>query len=91
MNLIINDSIFMQNLSLFLSQLLIFPIKLYRLLISPWLGNCCRFYPSCSVYSIEAIKIHGPIKGLFMCIYRILRCNPFSRGGIDNVYNKSKE
>lgn len=66
-----------------LEKLLIAPIKLYRRFISPLKPACCRFYPSCSEYAILAVKKYGPFKGLIKAIWRILRCNPFSKGGID--------
>lgn len=58
-------------------------IKLYKLVISPILPNSCRFYPTCSDYAILSIKKYGVFKGLIKAIYRILRCNPFSKGGVD--------
>ena len=58
-------------------------IKFYQKVISPLLPNVCRYQPSCSQYMIEAIEIHGVIKGIFKGIKRILRCNPFSKGGYD--------
>ncbi len=66
-----------------IEKLLIAPIKLYRRFISPLKPACCRFYPSCSEYAILAVKKYGPFKGLIKAIWRILRCNPFSKGGID--------
>jgi putative membrane protein insertion efficiency factor len=66
-----------------MKSLLIFLIKLYQKYISPLFGSKCRFYPSCSQYAILAINKYGVIKGLVKAIYRILRCNPFSKGGID--------
>jgi len=63
-------------------------IKLYRLLISPILGNCCRFYPSCSCYAETAIQQHGIFKGIFLTAYRLLRCHPFHPGGYDPVPEK---
>lgn len=65
--------------------LLIGIIYAYRTLISPVLPQSCRFYPSCSAYSIEALKKHGVLKGIILTIYRILRCNPFNSGGHDPV------
>ncbi|MGE4496965.1 MAG: membrane protein insertion efficiency factor YidD [Deferribacterales bacterium] len=65
--------------------LLIGPIRLYQLFISPMLGPRCRFYPSCSEYAIEAIQKKGIIKGFFLAVWRILRCNPLSAGGYDPV------
>ena len=73
---------FLQMIRL-LEKLLIAPIKLYRRFISPLKPACCRFYPSCSEYAILAVKKYGPFKGLIKAIWRILRCNPFSKGGID--------
>ena len=63
-------------------------IKLYQTLISPLYPPCCKFYPTCSNYAIEAIKKLGFIKGSFFSIYRILRCNPFSKGGVDRIKTK---
>lgn len=62
-----------------------FPIRAYQYLISPLLGSNCRFYPSCSHYALEAIETHGPLKGSWLGLKRILRCHPFSEGGIDPV------
>lgn len=60
-------------------------IRFYQMFISPLLGKNCRFYPTCSAYSIEAIEKYGAINGLFLTIKRILRCHPFSKGGYDPV------
>ncbi len=61
-------------------------IRFYQKIISPGLlGNTCRFYPSCSHYGYQAVYKYGAIKGLFMAIYRVLRCNPFNTGGHDPV------
>ena len=62
-------------------------IKLYQRFISPMLGANCRFYPTCSSYAIDAITHYGAVKGSLYAIYRILRCNPFSKGGIDYPYD----
>jgi len=58
-------------------------IKIYQKLISPLFGNNCRYYPSCSEYSILAIEKYGVLKGSIKAVWRILRCNPFSKGGVD--------
>jgi putative membrane protein insertion efficiency factor len=69
-----------------LTKIFIFIIRLYQTCLSPFFfAPCCRFYPSCSEYAIEAIKIYGPAKGSFMGIKRILRCNPLHHGGYDPV------
>ena len=65
-------------------------IKLYQLIISPWLGSQCRFTPTCSHYAIEALKKHGPVKGLWLAIERIVRCNPWGGHGNDPVPPSSK-
>jgi len=61
-------------------------IKLYQLIISPWLGNQCRFTPTCSQYGIEALRKYGPIKGLWLTAKRIARCNPWGNHGHDPVH-----
>ncbi|MCH8304056.1 MAG: membrane protein insertion efficiency factor YidD [Candidatus Marinimicrobia bacterium] len=60
-------------------------LRIYRLAISPFLGSNCRFYPSCSTYSIEAVEKYGAIKGGFMSIKRVSKCHPFHSGGVDLV------
>ena len=64
---------------------LLLPIRVYKLCISPLLPPSCRFYPSCSSYAIQAIALHGPLKGLWLAVKRILRCHPGSAGGFDPV------
>jgi len=64
-------------------RMVIWLIHAYRYLLSPWVGNQCRFYPSCSHYGEEAIKRYGVIKGGALLIWRILRCNPWHPGGFD--------
>ena len=64
---------------------IITPIKLYQLFISPFIGNRCRFHPSCSTYALEAVTEHGAIKGSILSIKRISRCHPWSDGGYDPV------
>jgi putative membrane protein insertion efficiency factor len=66
----------------------IFCIKSYQVLHLPFYQGVCRFHPSCSNYAIEAIQTHGVIKGTGLAIWRILRCQPFARGGIDPVPQK---
>ncbi len=67
-----------------LRRVLIAPIRLYKRLLSPLLPPTCRFHPSCSVYTMQAIETHG-LYGLLLGAWRILRCQPFSRGGYDPV------
>jgi putative membrane protein insertion efficiency factor len=68
-----------------LAMVMVFLIELYRLAISPLLGPCCRFSPSCSQYAQEAIRRHGPLRGAWLGLRRILRCHPFHPGGYDPV------
>ncbi len=65
--------------------ILIIPIKVYQHAISPMLGASCRYTPTCSAYSIEALKKHGPIKGSYLAIKRIISCNPWGGHGHDPV------
>lgn len=66
-----------------MKKLLIYLIDLYQKYISGKMGRKCRFYPTCSTYSKEAIKKYGTIKGTYLSVKRIIRCNPFNKGGYD--------
>jgi putative membrane protein insertion efficiency factor len=68
-----------------LATLLSFPVHFYRYAISPLLSPSCRHVPSCSQYALDALKIHGPLKGSFLTINRILRCRPGGTHGYDPV------
>ena len=65
--------------------LLLASIRCYRATVSGRLGGQCRFYPSCSHYAEDAIRLHGATKGALLATWRLLRCNPYGRGGIDPV------
>jgi putative membrane protein insertion efficiency factor len=67
------------------AKLAIYLVKFYKFFISPLFPPSCRFYPSCSDYSIQAFSKYGFLKGLWLTMKRILRCNPFNPGGIDEV------
>ena len=67
-----------------LKKILIAPIRFYRRHISPYKRPCCRFYPTCSAYAVEAVERFGA-RGLLLAAWRILRCNPLCRGGVDPV------
>lgn len=60
-------------------------VRAYRLLLSPWLGSQCRFEPTCSVYSLEALERHGALHGSYLTLRRIGRCQPWCTGGCDPV------
>ena len=70
--------------------LLIKLIKIYKFLISPLLGNSCRYFPTCSEYSIDSLKTYGLFKGSFLSLKRILSCHPWANGGIDPVKKEMK-
>lgn len=65
--------------------LLVALVWLYQKLLSPLFAPTCRYYPSCSVYSITALRRHGALTGTVLTIWRLLRCNPFTPGGVDDV------
>ncbi len=65
-------------------------ISVYRYLLSPWLGQTCRYHPSCSQYALEAIDTHGPVRGSWLAVKRIGRCHPFHPGGYDPVPARDK-
>ena len=68
-----------------MKYILIFIVKIYQKLLSPFLPNSCRFYPTCSHYSVEALQKYGAIKGGWLSAKRISRCHPFHPGGYDPV------
>ncbi|PJJ74959.1 hypothetical protein BXY57_0525 [Thermoflavifilum aggregans] len=73
----------------FINHLLAWPllllIRIYQLLLSPWIGNRCRFTPTCSVYAREALQKYGFLKGSYLAVRRLLRCHPFGGSGYDPV------
>ncbi len=71
-----------------MKRILIAFVRFYQTAISPYKRPCCKYYPTCSAYAIQAIERFGALKGSALAIYRILRCNPFSRGGYDPVPEK---
>lgn len=73
-----------------MKKILIMLIKLYQKIPGPW-HRMCRFKPTCSEYAIEALEIHGAFKGSLLTVWRILRCNPFSKGGYDPVPPKKQD
>lgn len=68
-----------------IAWLLILPIRFYQAAISPYTPPSCRFTPTCSQYAIEAIRKHGPLKGLYLAVRRLLRCHPWGGSGYDPV------
>lgn len=67
------------------ARVLMLPIRGYQRFISPLFPPVCRFYPSCSAYAMEALRVHGALRGLWLAIRRIARCHPFHPGGVDPV------
>ncbi len=72
----------------FIGEFFILLVKIYQVTLSPLLGSNCRFSPTCSNYAIEAIRVHGPLKGSILAMKRIIKCHPFNKGGVDQVPNK---
>jgi len=71
-------------------QALIALVRGYQVVLSPMMGGACRFEPSCSEYMIEALEVHGAVKGLLLGLWRILRCHPFGDHGYDPVPAKGR-
>lgn len=68
----------------------VFLVQIYQLILSPYLPKSCRFHPSCSHYALQTFNHHGIFKSLLLIAFRILRCNPLSKGGFDPVSDDSK-
>jgi len=64
---------------------LVSTLRFYKRFVSPGLPRSCKYYPSCSEYAIDALEAHGAVKGLLLAVWRVLRCNPFAKGGYDPV------
>lgn len=75
----------MRTLGAPIRWLLVGLVRGYQLVISPMLGPTCRYYPSCSAYAVEAIQRHGALRGTWLAGRRLLRCHPWSSGGVDHV------
>ncbi len=75
----------MAIISSFVKCSLIIILRCYRYILSPLLGSCCRFQPSCSTYAIQAINVHGCMKGCYLAGRRLLRCHPWHAGGVDPI------
>jgi putative membrane protein insertion efficiency factor len=75
----------MATINIYFIKSINFLIRLYRYLLSPLLGPCCRFYPSCSSYAMIALERHGFFYGSWLALKRILRCHPWCEGGVDHV------
>lgn len=68
-----------------MKTILIALVRLYRLVVSPLLGDVCRFYPSCSAYGLQALQEHGAARGSWLAVRRVCRCHPLNPGGFDPV------
>jgi uncharacterized protein len=73
-----------------MKKLLLLLIRGYQIALSPFFGMHCRFHPTCSEYAREAIEVHGAVKGTGLALWRLLRCNPWCAGGIDDVPPKRR-
>jgi hypothetical protein len=74
-----------RSLGSYLALPLIWLVRGYQLVISPLLGPTCKFYPSCSAYAVTALSRYGPLKGTWLAAHRLVRCHPWSHGGVDYV------
>lgn len=68
-----------------MKHLLIAFVKVWRTVVSPLYGDVCKFYPTCSAYGLEALQLHGAVKGSWLIVRRMVRCHPWSTGGVDPV------
>lgn len=73
-----------------LGKVMILLVRAYRLFLSPWIGQQCRFHPTCSTYAIEAIQRHGAVRGAWLAARRLSRCHPWHEGGIDPVPERKR-
>lgn len=73
-----------------LGKAMILLIRAYRLFFSPWIGQQCRFHPTCSAYAIEAIQRHGAVRGAWLAAKRLGRCHPWHEGGVDPVPERKR-
>jgi putative membrane protein insertion efficiency factor len=72
-----------------LRELLLAPLHLYRRVISPATVPRCRYHPTCSQYALDAVRTHGLIRGGVLAVWRVMRCNPWSHGGVDPVASQT--
>lgn len=72
-----------------MSHLLIALLRIYRRLVSPLYGQVCRYYPSCSHYALEAVSVHGAVRGSWYAARRLARCHPWAAGGVDHVPSRA--
>lgn len=80
----------MKAVRMFFARIFDMPIAAYQKYISPLTPRTCRYAPSCSEYARESLRVHGVLKGTLLSVWRILRCNPWSKGGVDRVPAKGK-
>ncbi|MGC8202190.1 membrane protein insertion efficiency factor YidD [Aliiroseovarius sp. PTFE2010] len=73
-----------------LAHIAALPVRIYRVVVSPWLASNCRFQPTCSAYALEALEKHGAIKGSILAVKRISRCRPLGGSGYDPVPDKDE-
>lgn len=73
------------DINRFLARPLIWLVRGYQLLVSPLLPPSCRYYPSCSAYAVEALRVHGLFRGSWLAARRLARCHPWTAGGVDHV------
>jgi uncharacterized protein len=72
-----------------MTRLALLPVRLYQVLVSPLLGRRCKYHPSCSQYALDAFEEFGLVRGTVLACWRLLRCNPWSHGGVDYASGQS--
>jgi uncharacterized protein len=71
------------------ARVLVLLVRAYQRLLSPLLGDRCKYHPTCSQYAVDALREHGAVRGTVLAVWRVLRCNPWSAGGVDHVHDQT--
>jgi putative membrane protein insertion efficiency factor len=72
-----------------MARLLVLLVRGYQRAVSPLLGDRCKYHPTCSQYAVDALREHGALRGTFLAAWRVLRCNPWSAGGVDHAHDQT--
>ncbi len=72
-----------------MARLLVLLVRAYQKALSPLLGDRCKYHPTCSQYAVDALREHGALRGTVLAVWRVLRCNPWSAGGVDHAHDQT--